>query len=117
MQFKTHSRLGIKALILQINTKAQISVRSDYDSSFGVRAAQLWNIFPSDVSQLNSLESFKIGFGRFLEQFPDTPPVPGYTAVNNNSLLSRTETRNVVYIFIKTYQHECVAIGRRLLYV
>ena len=42
MQFKTHSRLGIKALIPlipKINTKAQISVRSDYDSSFGVRAA------------------------------------------------------------------------------
>ena len=30
MQFKTHSRLGIKALIPKINTKAQISVRSDY---------------------------------------------------------------------------------------
>ena len=92
MQFKTHSRRGIKALIPKINTKAQISVRSDYDSSFGVRAAQLWNILPSDDSQLNALESFKIGLGRFLEQFPDTPPVLGYTAVNNNSLLSWKET-------------------------
>ena len=73
MQFKTHSRLGIKTLIPRINTKAHISVRSDYDSSFGVRAAQFWNILPSDVSQLNPLESFKIGLGMFLEQFPDTP--------------------------------------------
>ena len=93
MQFKTHSRLGIKALIPRINTIAQISVRSDYDSSFGVRAAQLWNILPSDVSQLNLLESFKIGLCRFLEQFLDTPPIPGYTAVNNNSLLSWKEMR------------------------
>ena len=93
MQFKHHPRLGIKALIPQLNTKAQLSVRIDYDSSFGVKAAQLWNILPHDVSQLISLESFKIGFGRFLEQFPDTPPVPGYTAVNNNSLLSWKETR------------------------
>ena len=79
MQFKTHFRLGIKALIPRINTKAQISVRCDYDSSFGVtvRAAQLWNIVPSYVSQLNPLKSFKIGLGRFVEQFPDTPPVPG----------------------------------------
>ena len=93
MQFKHHPRRGIKALIPQINTKAQLSVRSDYDSSFGVRAAQLWNILPSHVSQLKSLESFKIGLGRFLEQFPDTPPVTGYTTVNNNSLLSWKETR------------------------
>ena len=93
MQFKHHPRRGIKALIPQINTKAQLSVRSDYDSSFGVRAAQLWNILPSHVSQLKSLESFKIGLGGFLDQFPDTPPVTGYTTVNNNSLLSWKETR------------------------
>ena len=96
MQFKTYSRLGIKALIPKINTKAPISVRSDYDSSFGVRAAQLWNILPSDVSQLNALESFKISLGKFLEQFPDTPPVlAGYIAVKNNSLLSWKETRTM----------------------
>ena len=93
MQFKHHPRLGIKALIPQINTRAQLSVRSDYDSSFGVKAAQLWNILPKDVSRLSSLDSFKVGLGRFLEQFPDTPPVPGYTAVNNNSLLRWKETR------------------------
>ena len=93
MQFKHHPRHGIKAIIPQINTKAQLSVRSDYDSSFGVRAAQLWNILPAHVSQLNSIERFKIGLGRFLEQFPDMPPVPGYTTVNNNSLLSWKETR------------------------
>ena len=93
MQFKHHPRHGIKALIPQINTKAQLSVRSDYDSLFGVRAAQLWNILPSHVSQLNSLESFNIRLGRFHKQFPDMPPVTGYTTVNNNSLLSWKEMR------------------------
>ena len=93
MQFKRHIRLGVKALIPQSNTKAQMSVRSDYDSSFGVRAAQLWNILPANTSQLETLASFKIGLGMFLEQFPDTPPVPGYTPANDNSLLSWKETR------------------------
>ena len=93
MQFNRHPRRGIKALIPQINTKAQLSVRSDYDSSFGVRAAQLWNILPANISQLETLESFKIGLGKFLEQFPDMPPVPGYSTANNNSLLSWKETR------------------------
>ena len=88
MQFKDHPRLGIRALIPPLNNKVQMSIRSDYDCSFGVRAAQLWNALPADITTLKSLESFKIGFGRFLEQYPDNPPVPGYTPANDNSLLS-----------------------------
>jgi len=93
MQFTRHKRRGIKAKIPRLKANAQQSVRSDYNCSFAVRAAQLWNILPSDVNTLESLDSFKIGLGTFLERFPDTPPVPGYTPANDNSLLSWKETR------------------------
>ena len=63
-----------------LNKKALMSIRSDYDCSFGVRATQLWNALP--------LDSFKIGLGMFLEQYPDNPPVHGYTPANDNSLLN-----------------------------
>ena len=39
------------------------------------------------------LRSFKAGLGRYLEQYPDTPPVAGYTAANDNTLLSWEQKR------------------------
>ena len=77
-----------------MNKGAQLSVRRDYDNSFRVRAAQLFNLLPPDVRSLSTLEGFKAGLGRFMEQYPDTPPVPGYTPANDNSLLNwrRTHT-------------------------
>ena len=92
--FKMHQRHGLKAEIPAVSKSAQLSVRSDYDSTFRVRAAQLFNLLPPELRSLTTLGSFKAGLGRFLEQYPDTPPVPGYTPQNDNSLLSwgRTHT-------------------------
>ena len=89
-----HQRHGLKAEIPAVNKSAQMSVRSDDDSTFRVRAAQLFNLLPPELRSLTTRGSFKAGLGRFLEQYPDTPPVPGYTPQNDNSLLSwgRTHT-------------------------
>lgn len=92
--FNCHQRLGLKAVIPPVNKNSQLSVRSDYDSTFRVRAAQLFNILPPELRATTSLDGFKAGLGRFMEQCPDTPPIPGYTPSNDNSLLSwrRTHT-------------------------
>ncbi len=95
MQSKLNPRLGMKVIIPHINTKAQKSVHRGHDSSFVVRAAKLWNTLPHHVSVIKSLENFKIELGRFLEQFPDTPPVTGYATANDNSLLSWKETHKM----------------------
>ena len=87
-EFQYHQRLGVKAKIPSINKRVQLSVRTDYDNTFRVRAAQLWNLLPQGLGREESLDNFKVGLGRFLEQYPDTPPVPGYTPANDNSLLS-----------------------------
>ncbi|KAL5271717.1 hypothetical protein ACHWQZ_G000054 [Mnemiopsis leidyi] len=42
-------RLGLKAIIPPVNKNSQLSVRSDYDSTFRVRAAQLFNILPPEL--------------------------------------------------------------------
>ena len=68
-----------------------MSIRADYDKTFRVKAAQLFNLLPLELRTTRSttkLDSFKVRLGRFLQQYPDTPPVPGYTPANDNSLLS-----------------------------
>ena len=91
-KFQSHQRLGIKAEIPPINKRSQMSVRTDYDKTFRVRAAQLFNLLPTALGSITSLDAFKVGLSRFLEQYPDTPPVPGYTPTNDNSLLSWRRT-------------------------
>lgn len=86
MIFQTQ-RLGIKASIPSFNSTSQRSVSSNYDNSFGVKAAKLWNILPKDANSKTDLDCFKVALGNFISKFPDTPPTKGYTAVNNNSLL------------------------------
>ena len=91
-KFHTHQRLGIRAEIPPISKRSQLSVRTDYDKTFRVRAAQLFNLLPAALGSITSLDAFKVGLSRFLEQYPDTPPVTGYTPTNDNSLLSWRRT-------------------------
>ena len=94
MIFQQHQRLGVRVKVPPLTTKAQKSVASKYDNSFGVRAAKLWNLIPKDVKDTTSLEVFKVALGNFANQFPDTPPVKGYSTMNDNSLLSWSSQRN-----------------------
>lgn len=93
MIFQAEQRHGIRASVPVFKTAAQKSVSSHYDNSFGVKAARLWNILPKDVNGKTNLESFKVALGKFLDRFPDTPPIKGYTTVNNNSLLEWNSER------------------------
>ena len=93
----TNPRLGVKASIPYFDNGTQGSVRTDYDNSFTVRGAQLWNAIPAEVSTLVTLEAFKVGLGKFLERYPDTPPVPGYSPLHGNSLLSWRRTHSMPF--------------------
>ena len=90
MQFKESSRHGIKATVPAFNKKAQCSISTLYENSFGVKAAKLWNLLPKEVNTIQVLETFKSSLAKFLKGFPDTPPTKGYTAITNNSLLEWT---------------------------
>jgi hypothetical protein len=94
MEFHEHQRLGMKIKIPPLNAKAQKSVATKYDNSFGVKAAKLWNIIPKDVKDKTILEHFKVALGNFLSKFPDNPPTKGYSTTNDNSLLSWIKQRS-----------------------
>jgi len=86
-EFHFNARRGIKASlkpVVQANSKYQ-TLR---DNSFAHIGPMLWNLLPKEVSMATSLEGFKISLSKFLEKYPDKPPVPGLSYINDNSLLS-----------------------------
>ena len=72
MTFRDNLRLGRKAVIPTLNKRAQKSVQSRLENSFGIRAAQLWNSLPKDIHEERTLNTFKAKLGRYLDSFPNT---------------------------------------------
>ena len=72
-----------RSTIPSISKNAKMSARSDYDKSFKVRAAQLWNLVPGGIGDLRIASKFDSA-----NSWSSTPPVTGYMSANNNSLLS-----------------------------
>ena len=93
LSFKTHQRLGVRAVVPPLQLKAQKSVRTHYEHSFSVKGPQLWNILPKAVNELATLDEFKVALGVFLSSIPDTPPVKGYPRSTTNSLLDYNTRR------------------------
>ena len=87
LQFTRHPRLGIRALVPRYNYLAQKSISGPYESSFGVRGAQLWNSLPRAVRESPSLLGLKQSLGSYLSTIPDRPPVRGYRVEHSNSLI------------------------------
>ena len=58
-----------------------------YDSSFAVCGPKLWNLLPKTINCLSTFTTFKHELDKFILQYPDQPPVNGYTTINSNSLL------------------------------
>ena len=85
--FREHNRLGIKIILPPMNNKAQLSAKTDHENSFKIKASRLWNTLPKSINTATSLEAFKAVLGNYMKKIPDTPPIPGHTAINRNSLL------------------------------
>ena len=50
MKFCSQNRLGIKITLPPVNNnKVQASVKTDYENSFKIKAARLWNLLPKHV--------------------------------------------------------------------
>jgi hypothetical protein len=91
--FYEHDRLGKKATLPPVNHKAQSAVKTDYENSFRIKSSRLWNILPKHINTVTTLDAFKSVLGDYLRKVPDTPPAPGYTAANRNSLLDWSNER------------------------
>lgn len=90
MKFVDNKRLGTRAVVPAFNRISTMKAKTYYDNSFGVNAAQLWNLLPAEAKTFHSLDKFKISLSKFLSDIPDLPPVTGYSTGNRNSLLDRS---------------------------
>ena len=81
----TSDRRGIKVKVPPLNMHATQRSRSQYESSFAVMGAKLWNIIPKRISTITNMATFKTALSRYLALIPDEPPVDGFT--RHNSLL------------------------------
>ena len=76
----------IKALVVPL-PRCSTRLQSLHETSFLVRGAKLWNLIPKRSTKLDTFSAFKTSVDSFLEFIPDRPPIEGYHAPNNNSLL------------------------------
>ena len=88
MEFYHHPRLGWRAKLPKLDSKATQAAKTLLDSSFAVHGAKLWNILPEEVNTVDKLAAFKIVLAKFLDRIPDNPPVRGYSTTNTNSIIS-----------------------------
>ena len=88
LEFKLHNRTNSTKAIIKPLPKIRGKILTNYDVSFTIRAAKLWNILPANLTNVSSLNLFKIGLLKFLSKIPDKPPLPGYPYTCDNSLTS-----------------------------
>ena len=86
ISFYDSPRHGILARVPALRLHCS-TAQSLYDYSFAVNGPKLWNLVPKKVKDCVSLTSFKSNLDDFLKDIPDCPPISGYVAQNNNSLL------------------------------
>ena len=68
-------RLGMRLKPPPFPYWAETRRANQYHSSFGPRAARLWNMLPAAVNSCGSLGRFKSSLGNYLTGFNDRPPV------------------------------------------
>ena len=93
MGFKQSLRHGPVATCPPLTSSRQ-HVNTIRDNSFSCTGPRLFNLLPKHIKLIDSMSKFKHSLDIFLKSFPDTPPTPGYIAVNNNSLVDWTLCRS-----------------------
>ncbi|CAL8264830.1 unnamed protein product [Gadus morhua 'NCC'] len=90
--FRETSRHGTTCIRPLGNSKHS-SINTLRFNSFASRASALYNVVPPNIKSLTTLTTFKPALDVFLNSFPDTPPTPGYTGQNRNSVLEWADSR------------------------
>ena len=98
--FLHSERRGRTIVPNKIVKSSPASVRKAREWSLGVRGAQLFNILPVTLRNLNSdsVETFKNNLDSFLKLVPDQPTVSGLSrAAETNSLLNQIPMMTTAY--------------------
>ena len=63
--------------------------RDAFNKSFAAMGPKLWNVIPNNLKIVDNEGAFKTSLRGYIRKtFPDTPPLHGYCAKNNNSILT-----------------------------
>ena len=89
MEFKEHNRSTAVRAIMKPLPTLRGKLLTQYDHSFVINSAKLWNILPAPLTKITSLGRFKSSLDKFLSTVPDLPPLPGYPYNSNNSLINQ----------------------------
>ena len=88
IEFKEHRRKSSIIAIVKPLPKIRGAVLTNYDHSFVIHSANLWNILPPNLTVIKSLSLFKLKLDKFLLSLPDKPPLLGYPKNCDNSLVN-----------------------------
>ena len=86
LKFKPSSRLGVQAIVPNINRSSRQANQTIYEHSFAVVAPKLWNTLPCELSVIQKHDSFKFKLTKYLQNLCDEPPVRGYQGRHHNTL-------------------------------
>jgi len=86
LEFRQSGRRGATCKRLLGSSKYS-STNTTIFNSFSSVAPAMYNLVPAQVKNCSTLPIMKLELDRWLQSIPDTPPTPGYLAVNRNSLL------------------------------
>ena len=89
LSFREAKHTGAIKAVLNPLPRIKGRILTLYEQSFISNSAKLWNILPSDLTRISSLNSFKVNLNKFLQDIPDEPPIPGYPFQSNNSLVKK----------------------------
>ena len=87
VEFLPPARLGVRAKLPVLRKGSKAKHQSTYDASFSVIGPKLWNVIPSNLTEITGFETFKSQLTDYLWTIPDKPPTTGYPSINGNSLL------------------------------
>ena len=91
LEFHWNIRLGLLCVVPTLRAKSK-AVQTLQFHSFSSMGPMLFNRIPCIIRESTSLSAFKASLDEYLMNIPDTPPTPGYTPANSNSLLDWVNT-------------------------
>ena len=91
--FQHSERRGVTC-VRPLGSSKYSSINTMRFHSFSSTASALYNAVPKNVKSIPTLIQFKAELDRFLQTIPDTPPTPGYTGANRNSLVEWASSKS-----------------------
>ena len=87
LSFVNTNTKSISKAFVRPMPKVKGGLLSQFENSFVVKAAKLWNKLPPDITSIDTFHIFQQKLDDFIKLFPDNPPIKGYYHVNSNSIL------------------------------